>query len=205
MVIVSIRYAYTTWQTTNNSPSFSSGRTPRHGRRGGPLSPVFTSPTVLKDSEGLTIRVDSYCTPCAVDWNEDYKKDILLGNGSGTLLVYLNQGSDSDPLFASPCSVEVGGEELDVGSFASPFMADWNGDGKKDLLVGDGEGYIHLYLKVNNSSEPQHLISSGKVKVADQDLTVEGSAVPFLVDWNQDGKKDLLVGSLKGYIYLFSN
>ena len=48
-------------------------------------------------------------------------------------------------------------------------------------------------------------ISSGKVKVSDQDLTVEGSAVPFLIDWNQDGKKDLLVGSLKGYTYLFTN
>ena len=175
-----------------------------YANQGSTSKPVFTSPTVLKDVEGLTLRVDSYCTPCVVDWNEDYKKDILLGSGSGTLLVYLNQGSDSNPLFASSCSVKVGGEELDVGSFASPFVADWNGDGKKDLLVGDGEGYIHLYLNVNDTSEPQ-LISSGKVKVSDQDLTVEGSAVPFLIDWNQDGKKDLLVGSLTGHVYLFEN
>ncbi|MBW1823897.1 MAG: VCBS repeat-containing protein [Deltaproteobacteria bacterium] len=175
-----------------------------YANQGSTSKPVFTSPTALKDADGLDIAVDSYCTPCVVDWNEDHKKDLLLGSGNGTLLVCLNQGSDSDPLFASPRPVKVGEEELDVGSFASPFVADWNGDGKKDLLVGDGEGYIHLYLNINSTGEP-NLISSGKVKLSDQDLTVEGSAAPFLVDWNQDGKKDLLVGSLKGYIYLFSN
>ena len=70
--------------------------------------------------------------------------------------------------------------------------------------MGDGEGYIHLYLNVSKNSEPQ-LISSGKVKVNDQDLKVDGSAVPFLVDWDNDGRKDLLVGSIEGYIYLFSH
>ncbi|NOQ86906.1 MAG: hypothetical protein GQ554_08515 [Deltaproteobacteria bacterium] len=169
---------------------------------GSNTEPVFSSPMVLKDAEGLEIAVDSYLTPCVVDWNEDNKKDILLGSGGGTLLLCLNQGSDSEPLFATPCSIEVEGIELDVESFAAPFVTDWNGDGKKDLLVGDGEGYVHLYLNVSKNSEPQ-LISSGKVKVRDQDLKVDGSAAPFLVDWDNDGRKDLLVGSIEGYIYLF--
>lgn len=175
-----------------------------YANQGSNTRPVFTTPTVFKDSEEEEIRVDSYCTPCVVDWNEDNKKDLLLGSGSGTLSLYLNQGSDSDPLFAPPLLIEVGEAALDVGSFAAPFVTDWNGDGKKDLLVGDGDGYIHLYLNIGNNGEPQ-LISSGKVKVGDQDLTVDGSAVPFLVDWNQDGKKDLLAGSIQGYIYLFTN
>ena len=171
---------------------------------GSNTEPVFSSSVVLKDNEGLEIAVDSYATPCVVDWNEDNKKDILLGSGDGTLSLCLNRGSDSEPLFATPCLIEVDGMELDVESFAAPFVADWNGDGKKDLLVGDGEGYIHLYLNVSKNSEPQ-LISSGKVKVDDQDLKVDGSAVPFLVDWDNDGRKDLLVGSIQGYIYLFTH
>jgi len=166
--------------------------------------PAFTSPIVIKDIDGSAIAVDSYCTPCVVDWNEDHKKDIILGSGGGTLLAYLNQGSDSNPLFASPCLIEAGGSVLEVDSFAAPFAADWNSDGKNDLLVGDGEGYIHLYLNISTSSEPQ-LIYSGKVKVNDQDLKVDGSAVPFLADWDQDNKKDLLIGSLQGYTYLFTN
>jgi hypothetical protein len=34
---------------------------------------------------------------------------------------------------------------------------------------------------------------------------VDGSAVPFLVDWDNDDRKDLLVGSIEGYIYLFTH
>ena len=175
-----------------------------YSNQGSNTLPVFSSPIVLKDAEGLEIAVDSYCTPCVVDWNEDNKKDILLGSGGGTLSLYLNRGSDSEPLFAPPCSIEVEGVELAAGSFAAPFVADWNGDGKKDLLVGDGEGYIHLYLNISKNNEPQ-LISSGNVKISDQDLKVDGSAVPFLVDWDNDGRKDLLVGSIQGYIYLFTH
>jgi hypothetical protein len=122
--------------------------------QGSNSKPVFTSSMVFKDADGLTIAVDSYCTPCVVDWNEDHKKDIFLGSGSGELLVYLNQGSDGEPLLSAPLPIEVDGIALEVGSFAAPFVADWNGDEKKDLLVGDGEGYIHLYHN-GSDGEPQ--------------------------------------------------
>jgi len=168
--------------------------------QGSNTKPVFSSPLVLKEAEGVAIGVDSYCTPWVVDWNEDHKKDILLGSGNGTLVVYLNQGSDSDPVWSAPGSIEVGGVALDVGSFAAPFVADWNGDGKKDLLVGDGEGYIHLYLNLADGA-PQFL-KAEKVQVNGQELMVEGSAVPFLIDWNHNGKKELLIGSSDGRIYL---
>ena len=35
-----------------------------------------------------------------------------------------------------------------------------------------------------------------------QELTVEGAAVPFLIDWDQDGRKELLLGSSDGRVYL---
>ena len=172
-----------------------------YANQGSNTKPSFTSSKVLRDADGAAIAVDSYCTPCVVDWNEDHKKDIVLGSGSGMLLVYLNQGSDSDPVLSPPFLVEVGGVALDVGSFAAPFMADWNGDGRKDLLVGDGEGYIHLY---HSSAEgaPQ-FIRAEKVQVNGQELMVEGSAVPFLIDWDHNGTKELLIGSSDGCIYLY--
>ena len=33
-------------------------------------------------------------------------------------------------------------------------MIDFNGDGKKDLLVGDHDGFIYVYLNENTDSEP---------------------------------------------------
>jgi len=91
-----------------------------------------------------------------------------------------------------------------VGSFAVPFVADWNGDGKQDILIGDGDGYIHLYLDIGTWTAPK-LIAAGLVKVNDERIAVDGAAVPFLVDWNNDGRKDLLVGSREGSVYLFTD
>ena len=171
---------------------------------GSNTQPVFASPTLLKDARGEEVSVDSYCTPFVTDWNGDNKKDLLLGSGEGTLSVYLNEGSDADPFFAAPLTVEVEGFPLTVDSFAAPFVTDWNGNGKRDLLVGNGDGFIHLYLDISTTSEPE-FIAAGMIQLGDQDLKVdEGSAAPFLIDWNNDGKNDLLVGSLHGTIYLFS-
>jgi hypothetical protein len=177
------------------------GRLSYYLNQGSNIHPVFSSPVVLEDTEGSPIAVDSYCVPCVVDWNEDNKKDLVLGAGNGTLLVYLNEGSDSDPLFSSPVSIEAGGRILDVGSFAAPFAADWDGDATKDLLVGDGEGYVHVCLSSNSDGIPS-LIKAEKVKTSGHERMVEGSAVPFLIDWNQDGRKELLLGSSDGHIYL---
>jgi hypothetical protein len=32
--------------------------------------------------------------------------------------------------------IQAAGQALDVGNYAIPCVADWNGDGRKDLLVG---------------------------------------------------------------------
>ena len=129
----------------------------------------------------------------------------MVGSGEGTLVVYLNEGSDGSPIYTSPLTVDVEGSPLTVGSFAAPFATDWNGDGKTDLLVGDGDGFIHLYLDTGTTDTPK-LMPAGLVQLENQPLKVEeGSATPFLVDWNNDGKKDLLTGSLQGHIYLFTH
>ena len=176
-----------------------------YANEGDNAHPVFSLPIALKDDQGADIAVDSYSIPCVVDWNKDRKKDLLLGSGEGILALYINQGSDSEPLFTSPLEIEIEGNAVDVGNFAAPFVTDWNADGKQDLLVGDGDGFIHLYLDVSTTSEPQ-LMSAGLIQTNGQDLYVdEGSAVPFLVDWDNDGKKELLVGTAEGPIYLFTH
>jgi hypothetical protein len=71
-------------------------------------------------------------------------------------------------------------------------------------LIGDGDGYIHLYLDVSTGNGPK-LIATGLVKVNDERIAVDGAAAPFLVDWNNDGRKDLLVGSQQGDVFLFTD
>ena len=44
---------------------------------------------------------------------------------------------------------------IDVGYFASPFMYDWNGDGKKDLITGQfTNGNIRYYENWGEHYDP---------------------------------------------------
>lgn len=175
-----------------------------YANQGSSAQPAYGTAVVLRDAQGTEINVGGYCAPFVVDWNGDNKKDLLLGSGEGTLSLCLNEGTDRKPLFSAPGPVEADGAPLDVGSFAAPFAADWNGDGKQDILIGDGDGYIHLYLDISTGTEPK-LIAAGLIKINDERIAVDGSAVPFLVDWDNDGRKDLLVGSQEGSVYLFTD
>src|ERR1039457_5312894 len=44
---------------------------------------------------------------------------------------------------------------LDVGDYAIPCAAEWNGDGRKDLLVGyQAAGKVALYLNTGSEGSP---------------------------------------------------
>ena len=167
--------------------------------QGSSADPLFASPEEIEDLDGVPLAVDSHAKPFLIDWNGDNRKDILLGSGSGTIHYYHNEGSDRYPLFSSPQLLKTGERLLTVESNASPFVADWDGDGRKDLLVGDGEGYTHLFRNNSTSGEP-HLVEDGTVVLDGDELMVEGFSSPFLIDWNQDGKNELLLGSSGGGI-----
>lgn len=60
------------------------------------------------------------------------------------------------PTFDSGRAVTAGGEVIDVGSVASPYFSDWDGDGLDDLLVGqEEEGKIRLYLNSGSPGSPE--------------------------------------------------
>jgi hypothetical protein len=46
------------------------------------------------------------------------------------------------PVFDAPVAIEAGGTPINVGTGgnASPFVIDWDGDGKQDLLLGQYSG-----------------------------------------------------------------
>jgi len=102
--------------------------------------------------------------------------------------------------------------EIKVPGYSSPSFEDWNNDGLKDLIVGEGGsgalGMIRVYLNVGTELEPAfgdffYVQSNGK----DLTFTPEGcmGAHPRVVQWDADGRKDLLVGLADGTIRVFLN
>jgi hypothetical protein len=58
---------------------------------------------------------------------------------------------------AAPVLVLDGKEPIDVDvGHATPYVVDWDGDGKKDLLVGQfGDGKLRIYLNKGTDAQPK--------------------------------------------------
>jgi len=95
-----------------------------------------TNPVLDKGTIILNIGYDR-ATPVVSDWNEDGKKDLIVGNMEGTIIIYLNKGTDSFPAFDPPFLLSLDGKIFNAGTRSAPRMYDWNKDGLKDLLIGE--------------------------------------------------------------------
>jgi hypothetical protein len=57
-----------------------------------------------------------YSVPCVADWNSDGKKDLLVGYFyEGWVYLYINSGTDSDPVFESEEILTADGSTISVG------------------------------------------------------------------------------------------
>ena len=65
-----------------------------------------------------------------MDWNDDGKKDLLTGENPGAIRIYLNTGTDADPVFSGFTYLQVGGSNFDAGSYSWIHVADWDSDGR---------------------------------------------------------------------------
>ncbi len=177
----------------------------------------FSFEPVLKagvkiQANGSDLNVGAYAIPRVYDWNNDGKKDLIIGEhavyGSGKVRLYLNSGTDANPVFTTPTFIQADGVDISVtGSGcqgAGPEVVDWNGDDKKDLLVGDAVGYVHLFLNEGTDADP--VLGAGSyVQVGGSNYKADARAVPCVNDWDEDAKKDLLVGRGDGEISLLIN
>lgn len=160
---------------------------------------------------------DLYCTPSGclgcfpriVYWDADARKDLLAGQGDGTVKIFLNIGADENPTFNGGTLLQVGQpgskKNINVGGRATPSVVDWNNDGKKDLVVGDIYGKIHIFINEGTDTEPNFL-SDTLAQADGATLFVPSQrSSPVILDLDGDGKKDLLTGNTNGQLLFYSN
>ncbi|MGD9109358.1 MAG: VCBS repeat-containing protein [Phycisphaerales bacterium] len=160
---------------------------------------------------------DLYCTPSGcmgcfprvVYWDDDDYKDLLAGRADGTVKIFLNINNDNDPCFDGGTLLQVGpvGSKvnIDVGSRATSIIADWNSDGRKDLVVGAYDGRVHLFINEGTDTEPNFLVETyAQDGGADLDVSF-GRSSPVVLDVDYDGRKDLLTGNTNGQLLFYRN
>jgi len=97
------------------------------------------------------------------------------------------------------------GEKIVVGAASTPFAVDWDGDGDIDLLVGDIQGNVWF---APNESGDKGLKFGKHVKLGagGKDITAgHGDSQPIVVDWDEDGRLDLVVAHGDGAVYWHRN
>lgn len=194
--------------------------------------PVFESPRYFQQKAD-NVKFGALPTPFSVDWDGDGDQDIVIGNSAGYIGLIENRGGKGIPDFAPPKLLEADGEVIRIqaganGSIQGPAeakwgyttlsVADWDGDGLLDIVVNSIWGKVQWYRNIGTKGAPR-LTKAQPVKVAWKDtvpkpswnwwdpspseLSTQWRTTPFAVDWNKDGKTDLVMLDHEGYLTFF--
>ena len=168
-------------------------------------------PQQIITAGGADIDVGYYSVPSFVHWNEDGKKDLVVGEKNGALgqvRVYLNQGTAAVPSFDAFQYAQSNGSALSVSASGClgvfPRLVQWDADGKKDLLIGRHDGTVEIYLNQNTNADPL-FGGAAKVQVGGSNIDVGDRATSLPIDWDNDNDIDLVVGALDGRVRLYIN
>ena len=158
---------------------------------------------VIEGSHELTLIYSKIHT---ADWDADGLIDLLVGHDD-TIIFYKNAGTKAELEFQAPKLIEI--PEGKFPSRPSPFVVDWDGDGKKDLLSGSERANVTFYRNVGSSEQPK-LAKGVNLGLKGPDFDKGYRCRIDVTDWNNDGKLDILVGNffsnkqpMGGNIWLF--
>ena len=141
----------------------------------------------------------------AYDWDNDGDQDLLSARNASIWLIR-NDGDADTPLFAQPEELvnQVRGEP----TFKAPVVADWNNDGRNDLLIARSDGSVAWHRNTATTDAepdlgpPQLLVASGvpslRRRVDNGGYESPNSPTSDIrlcvSDFNSGGRLDLLIG-----------
>lgn len=144
-------------------------------------------------------------TILTIDGNGDGLQDLVLGDIGFDNLVYLENSSqggepdqiiDFDPNFPS----SMGGDVVSINNFPSAFYEDVDGDNVSDLIVSVNASAgaatyesVQLYLNSGSESAPEFSFVTSSF-LQNEMLDWGSHASPSVVDYNNDGLMDLVIG-----------
>jgi hypothetical protein len=194
--------------------------------------PDFAPPRYLEQVDPY-LKSGALSRPVAVDWNGDGKLDLLSGNSAGYIQFFENTGTNASPVFEDRGYLQAGGKVIrnmagPNGSVQGPAerkwgytniaVADWDLDGKLDILVNDITGAVVWYRNIGTARNPQ-LAEAQPIEVEwpsttpkpdwiwwqpkGKQLVTQWRTTPAVVDWDRDGLPDLVMMDYRGYVALY--
>ncbi len=142
------------------------------------------------------------------EWRNRGIFDLIVGNYLGELFFIPNQGSQRasfrQPVPVESARVATADANRLWGNLLSPVAADWSGKGRLDLLLGEGTYSANAIRLLENAGG-----SAPKFPSAGQSFLAYGDGreqlIPAVVDYNGDGKPDLLISDRTREIGVYLN
>ena len=164
---------------------------------GSAQTPVYT----LEDERLQDVDAGQYGRGALGDLDGDGLLDLVTGASNGRVRLYRNVGKAAAPAFrtasnGTPDSLDVAyalaiGIPDDVGQDSAPALADLDGDGDLDLVVGTAEGDLRTFQNVGSPTAPRFeeggAVPGGRRRTA-----------PALADLDGDGQAEIVAGADAG-------
>ena len=173
---------------------------------------VFQETNFLQNT---CIEVGRGAYPTFFDHNGDGLQDLVLANKEyyelvdllpSQLALFENTGSATAPEFTLIDDNWLDIPSLQVESIY-PSFGDMDGDGDDDMILGEETGIIHFFRNVAEAGQPADM-QLEIAAIADSNgetIDVGQFATPFIVDVDEDGLLDVLIGEKLGVISWYKN
>lgn len=154
----------------------------------------------LKDATQTVISIGYNATPCVADINKDGKNDLIIGERNGNLNYYKGNSNNSVNLSwvtDSLGKILIKTNNISIG-YTQPTIADFNKDGKLDLLLGTNYSGLQFYDNIEDKLNNKFTLSTPLINTTDLRTTATWA------DINNDGKPELLTGNTNGGLIIYS-
>lgn len=157
-------------------------------------------------------RNPTHTKPNIIDINADGNLDLIYGEAEGHFIQFNGTAPKGIKHLSGTGRLltDINGKILKVSYNSSPQFIDWDGDNDLDLLSGSGEGGIHYSENIGDPKKPKwkpftELIPSYRknknpspyaenIRIKSQP---HKSTTVNVVDYNNDGKLDLIIGEYR--------
>jgi hypothetical protein len=145
------------------------------------------------EREELAIRPPrvSMATPALADIDGDKDLDLLIGQATGAITLYRNDGTVKAPRFT------LASERLDdirTDRRSAPALIDLTGDGLLDLVLGRETGGVAVYRNAGSRTAAKFVAAPELLP----GLALPPASTPAFADLDGDGVVELVSGSISG-------
>lgn len=166
-------------------------------------------------NESIELGTNAY--PVLMDYNNDGLLDLFVGNFGyfnktthvykGKIALFENIGTSTKPTFQWVTDDFASISTLGFSSGIYPAFGDIDNDNDVDMIIGDHDGKVHLFINSSGNLNSMSL-TLANAQIEDDNNTVIDigyGAKPQLFDLDGDDDLDLIIGEENGNINYYEN